>query len=255
MPSANFKVKILFQVIALSAIIWRVSSPEAQAYTCYVTQSSGSSGTTPSEPNQTVSKKLETESPIERLLSGGEVHTYELAVAADQYLHIIVFQRGIDVVVTVIDPDDKQIIEVDNPNGVQGPEPVILLSKSSGIFKVNVRSLENAAPQGKYEIRIVELRTATEDDRALQEARNLYDQSVKLQEEGRYDKALAPAEQALIIRKKVLGSEDYSLAELLSNLGGLYHAKGEYRKAAEQYQQALAIQEKARGVEIGRAHV
>jgi len=39
--------------------------------------------------------------PIERELSGGESHTYQLNVATGQYARVIVEQKGIDVVVSV----------------------------------------------------------------------------------------------------------------------------------------------------------
>src|SRR5438067_1795099 len=67
---------------------------------------------------------LELGKPIERELAGGQSHSYRIALTSGQYLHIVVDQRGIDVVVTLFDPTGKQVIEVDSPNGDQGPEPI-----------------------------------------------------------------------------------------------------------------------------------
>src|ERR1044071_281833 len=67
---------------------------------------------------------LELQKPIERELTGGESHYYQLELQSGQYFHLVVEQKGIDVVVLVFAPDGKQIIEVDSPNGIQGPEPV-----------------------------------------------------------------------------------------------------------------------------------
>jgi CHAT domain-containing protein/predicted negative regulator of RcsB-dependent stress response len=111
------------------------------------------------------SQPLEQGKPIERELKGGEVHVYSVQLKADQFLNLIVDQRGIDVVVLLFAPDGKQLAEVDSPNGTQGPEPVSLLSKTTGDFRVEIRSLEKDAAAGRYEIKIEELRDANLQDK------------------------------------------------------------------------------------------
>src|SRR5262245_48222402 len=56
---------------------------------------------------------LEPGKPIERELSGGQTHYYRVKVEAGQYLHLVVDQRGIDVVVTLSGPEGKKLLEVD----------------------------------------------------------------------------------------------------------------------------------------------
>ncbi|MCI0563011.1 MAG: PPC domain-containing protein, partial [Nitrososphaera sp.] len=92
---------------------------------------------------------LEPGKPIERELKGGEVHTYQIVLNAGQYLHVVVDQRGIDVVVTLFAPDGKQLTEVDSPNGTQGPEPISEVVEVSGRYQLKVRSLENAVGLGR----------------------------------------------------------------------------------------------------------
>src|SRR5690242_1868579 len=60
---------------------------------------------------------LEPGKPIERELDGGQSHSYRILLTAGQYVHIVVDQRGIDVVVTLVGPDGTEIAEVDTPNG------------------------------------------------------------------------------------------------------------------------------------------
>src|SRR5690349_4109480 len=57
---------------------------------------------------------------IERELKGAEMHSYNIALKAGQYIHIVVEQRGIDVIVRLFTPEDKKLVEVDSPNGTQG---------------------------------------------------------------------------------------------------------------------------------------
>ena len=78
---------------------------------------------------------------------------------------MVVEQRGIDVVVTLFGPDGKQIVEVDSPNGAEGPEPVFAVADAAGNYRLVVRSLEKDAKPGRYEVKVVDVRVATEQDR------------------------------------------------------------------------------------------
>src|SRR5262249_42750833 len=57
---------------------------------------------------------LEPGKPVERELSGGQSHSYKITMISGQYLRVVVGQRGIDVAVALITPDDKKIIEADS---------------------------------------------------------------------------------------------------------------------------------------------
>src|SRR5258708_34169059 len=50
--------------------------------------------------------------PIERALISGESHSYQVALAADQYLQVEVAQRGVNVILPVVDPAGKKVAEV-----------------------------------------------------------------------------------------------------------------------------------------------
>src|ERR1044071_5530156 len=81
-------------------------------------------------------RRVQPGQPVERDLAGGDAHVYELTLAAGQYLLFVVDQRGIDVVVEVFDPGGKQMIQVDSPNGSNGPERVVLVSKEAGTYRL-----------------------------------------------------------------------------------------------------------------------
>src|SRR5712672_3135733 len=66
---------------------------------------------------------LELKRPIERAMTTGEVHSYSVQVTAGQVLDVVVDQRGIDVVVNILAPDGTTLMELDSPNGTEGPEP------------------------------------------------------------------------------------------------------------------------------------
>lgn len=77
--------------------------------------------------------------PIESPLSGGERHTYVLTLQSGQFAHVTVEQYGIDVVITVIDPDGQTIKEVDSPTGTQGTEHVTLEARITGTYRLVIR--------------------------------------------------------------------------------------------------------------------
>lgn len=110
--------------------------------------------------------------PIERVLARGQSHSFTINLEQDQFLQFVVDQHGIDVIVRVFSPEGKSLGEFDSPNGTEGPENVSLVAVTAGVYRIEVAPLgqmENFAP-GRYEIKIVELRRAT--DQELQASNN-----------------------------------------------------------------------------------
>lgn len=193
--------------------------------------------------------KLEVGRLIERELTGGQAHSYQIELAAGQYLNVVVFQRGMDVAVTVIGPDGKPLMEVDSPNGSLGAEPVGLITGTTGNYRLDVHSLDEGAPKGRYDIRVLELRIATENDRQLLQARNLVTQSVQSKDAGKHDEAVKLAGSALTIAEKTYGDGAPETADFLYNLADAYFGKLDYKNSGLFHLRALAIREKVLGVE------
>ena len=228
--------------------LWLVLSPFVQAQTGAAAPSAAQREAEP--------RTLKVGDPIERELAGGQQHAYQITLSAGQYLNLVIEQRGIDVVVVLIGPDGKQLLEVDSPNGEQGPEPLAWIAESTGVYRLEVRSLEKDAKIGRYEAKLLDLRPATANDRAeiekaraLLEATQLNNKLLELSNAGQYDEALPLAERALAIRERVLGAEHPGTADSLNNLALLYDNKSDYAKAEPLLQRALAIREKALGAE------
>lgn len=121
---------------------------------------------------QTAATPLQLGTPIERTLSAGQTHTYEVTLEQDQLVQLVVDQRGIDVVVRVFSPAGKRLGEFDSPNGADGPENVTVIADAAGAYRIDVAPLDqnDATRPGRYEIKIVELRKATEEE--LQAGKN-----------------------------------------------------------------------------------
>ncbi len=201
-------------------------------------------------------RQLELNKPIERELKGDEAHTYEITLSINHYLNVVVEQKGIDVVVQVIAPDGKPIAEANISYGAKGLEPIYMIAETTGRYQLKVACLASKAPQGRYAIRLVDLRVATENDRATVEKERLLQDAAKslreagnLSRAGKYDEAILLAERALSIREKLLGIEDPLTVQSLDTLAGIYRDKGDYVKAESLYLRSLAINEKVQGMD------
>lgn len=92
--------------------------------------------------------------PIERELAGGQTHSYSVTLETGQFLRAVFNQRGIDIVVTASGPDQKKIVDVDSPNGAEGPEVLELIASTAGTYRIDVRAFAGDAKRARYEARI-----------------------------------------------------------------------------------------------------
>jgi Zn-dependent oligopeptidase len=101
---------------------------------------------------------------VTREIAASNTHEFRVALNEHQAAHVIVNQLGVDVVVAVSGPDGEPIIEMDSPNGSDGPESVWVIASKSGDYTFRVRPLERTA-SGRYEFRVETIRDATAEDR------------------------------------------------------------------------------------------
>jgi CHAT domain-containing protein/uncharacterized protein HemY len=132
---------------------------------------------------------------LERELKGGEVHSFRVSLVRGQFLHALVEQRGMDVVVAAFGPDGKRLFSVDSPNGSWGSEPVVLIAETSGDYRLEVRAANEKAPAARYEIKIAALREATEADRNHVTAQRIFEEADSLRTQGKADSRRAAIEK------------------------------------------------------------
>jgi len=192
--------------------------------------------------NDKATSTLRPGQPVERQLAGDRAHSYSIALNAGQYLRAIVEQRGIDVVVTVFGADGKPLLEVDGPNGKDGPEPVSIIAATTGSYRLVVRSLEKTAAAGRYEVRVEALRAATEKDRSLAAAEKLLQAGRQLRSQGTKESlagAILKFNEALPTFHAL--GETSSEAQTLFYVGVVNSALGEPRQALGYFNQALPL--------------
>ncbi|HWN99455.1 MAG TPA: CHAT domain-containing protein [Blastocatellia bacterium] len=187
-------------------------------------------------------RSLEPGKSVERLLAGGETHSYRITLAAGQFSHAVVNQRGIDLVVAFYGLDGRKLVEIDNPNDVNGPEPISWIAEASGSYRLEVRSLSNDAPAGRYEVRVEELRTATPQDERRIAAQKAFTDAKSLRNlwtaESQRD-AIEKYKQALVLWQSL--ADRLMAANSLHEMGFIYGDLGEYQKALDSYAQAREL--------------
>ena len=194
---------------------------------------------------------------VERELIGGQAHVYELMLAADHYIRLVVEQRGIDVVVRLFAPNGEKLIEVDSPNGTQGPEALSFIASAPGSYRLEVRALDKDAALGRYQIKVEESRiVAVEDKRRIAgETQAAADQIFEQQTS---ESALTSAqvyEQALLLWQAV--GDLVKQVDVLNTLGNIYRENfydGEQAdvKSITHYERALPLAQ-ATGYKYGEA--
>src|SRR5689334_313762 len=116
---------------------------------------------------------LQLNTPIERTIGTGQTHVYQITADENTYVQLVVEQRGIDVVVRVYYPSGNKPTEYDSPNGTEGPENISFVTGAAkNSYRIEVTPLSrDVVPAGKYEIRLIEQRPATEQE--IKDSRNL----------------------------------------------------------------------------------
>ena len=140
------------------------------------------SGTVSAAQEQANAEPLAVGQVIAREMRGDQQHSFQLKVNAGQYARVAVDQKGIDVVLALSGADGKPLVEVDNNlSGTRGVELVSLVADVSAAYVLTVSSLQKDASAGRYELRIEEMRTATDVDRKRVAAERSYFLGIKLQ--------------------------------------------------------------------------
>jgi enterochelin esterase family protein len=128
--------------------------------------------------------------PIEREIAKGETHVYEVVVPSDRVVNGVVDQRGVDVVVRIIDPKGAVVATVDSPNP-EGPEPWSMDGKTPGIWHIEVSPLPETGKPGRYEARVDEVVTSNEHAERVAKLRYQSPRMLQLWKEQRADGAKA----------------------------------------------------------------
>ncbi len=179
---------------------------------------------------------------IEREIAGGESHTYQIPLTAGQFMYTEVEQKGIDVTATLLSPSGQGLGTTDSPNSACGIEPVVVVAETFGTYRLEISSLTRQARPGRYVIRLVTLRDATNLDREHVTAERAFAEAQKLRLQrasGWQQAAIEKYQQALPFYQA--SGDAYRQALTLYIIGNIHANAGTYRQAVDDFSQAHTI--------------
>ena len=185
--------------------------------------------------------------PVERPISGFQTHEFSIAMHQGEYAGLVLKHRGMDFTASVIEPDGAAV-DFTVPKRPGDEETAGFVASSTGIYRLEIHAPYRGTA-GSYEIRLAEVRTATERDRRLYEAVKLGTESARLGHSDHYKEAAALTARAVEIFEQELGPQHVTVALWLSELGALQVEVGAYDQAEALFRRALDLQERLRGVE------
>ena len=189
-------------------------------------------------------RSLELGKTVAREFSGTPVHAYQITLAANQFLRIIVEPQDISVEVLLLNAEGKSLAQVENPQR-NGFVSLSFLITTASNYRLQIRAREAT---GKYDIRIEELRAATAADNERMQAEQLYLAAEKLAVQNTppvWSGAREKYNAALQIRRSL--GDHFDEAVLLHGLGKTFDAAGDQQTAHDYYRQSLALFQSASG--------
>lgn len=208
-------------------------------------------------------------------LQSGDEHVFRIALNAGDFFQLRVKQRGVDALVTVVDPAGKILLRMDSPNGGEGEEPVLALADRAGEHRLIVAgtgmgwsgsyllSMQQPRPAGRVDrVRVAALRKMAEGDlsASLEAWESVHDAwgqilvleriALLLMDQQAYIEALAVCGEGTMLARN-LG--DLVAEGRFTNLAGLARRNlREREKARDLFKRALELSEQG-GDSVGQA--
>lgn len=169
-------------------------------------------------------------------------HVHPLDLAAGDFVRATVEQRA-DIRVELLDPDGKEIVHVDGPNGIREDEEIAAVAERAGRHQLRVLSCPQGAPAADcYTLRLDPPRPATGADRLRAEAVR----ATQAAAEAMFEKTEASWLRQLELRGRLLEiwrtlGERQREAEELVEIGIVHRLLRELDPAARRLHEAAVI--------------
>ena len=187
-------------------------------------------------------RTLDPDKPVEGELKGGSTHSYSVVLGAGQYLHVMVDQRGVDLVLTLRDPTGAMLSEMDVLQWPSDMEELSYEAANTGRYIVEVRAKGPSNNSGRYEVRIQRAETTSRQNRARIAAERLYMEAIRIAVQPRsaeLEQAIKKYEEA-IEQWRAAGVRKWE-GQSLNSLATVYRTLNRYAQALEYYNRALVI--------------
>ena len=101
---------------------------------------------------------------IEKTISVGEIHSYDLKLRPGQTAEVLIEKQGVVLTATIFAPDGKRIGTFGSIATNMGNQPVNITAESAGQFRLAISALLKPTPPGRYLIRLNDVHDASDDE-------------------------------------------------------------------------------------------
>ena len=183
---------------------------------------------------------LTPDKPIQQKIAPGKSTLYQIELASGQFFQLFLETLDDHISMAVFNPDHRKIYDV-NSRPFK-PISLSLIAEVSGIYTLELQSLEIDGDAAPYELRIKPMRKAIASDRDLIAAEKSFATAIKLRAEwtsGALLKAISKYEAAYNYWHSI--SNQHQMIEILTNIGEAYSRLSQNQKALDYYNQALLL--------------
>jgi tetratricopeptide (TPR) repeat protein len=185
--------------------------------------------------------ELKLHDTIERQFAPGRTDEYTISVAAGQFVRVVAWQMGVDVVVTVVSPVHEILLQANRLNGAFGPEAASFIGEIPGTYSIQVSSVAGLSG-GRYRMEFQEARAPVEADGSRIEAERAEFEAGRASQVGTRAAglhALELFERANSIWRSLGDTYEEGLGSYA--IGLTYFGLGDKQKALDNYGQALRL--------------
>jgi len=115
-------------------------------------------------------RELTAGASVERALASGESDTFQLTLAAGEFVHLTIAQRGFVVQATLSRPDGSDLLTVQTALNTFGDEALAAIADAAGRYTLVLRRMAATEVSGRYILTVDALRAATPLDAVWIEA-------------------------------------------------------------------------------------
>src|ERR1700750_891555 len=180
--------------------------------------------------------------PIEREIAGSEIHSYGMTLAPGQFIRAVIDQRGVDIIITLLGPDGRELLHADSPSaGSWGPEPLFFEVLSGGRYLIQVRPRASSAPPGKYLFEIESRQAYGRGENAFR-AERVFAEAARLlgASAGNRQQAVAKYEEALRLFRD--SGDRRGTILTLTIIAAIHASVGDEQRALPFFNEALSLQ-------------
>src|SRR5215213_1950813 len=127
---------------------------------------------------QTNPRKLSPGQSIRREMTGAETHCYQFDLKKGEFFQVSVEQKGIDVMLKLLDAGGNVLATMNSPNGAEGTETLSFAAEKSGDFVLEVSGFQTKLEKGIYILRREFSNKTTAKDRRRVEVERVFAEAI-----------------------------------------------------------------------------